>query len=104
MRNRFQPLGKRVGRGVIIGLGAMGALAALDAFALFVFLMFATTFGASLGPYIGLLTFVVAPLIMVIGGVLAWAGYEAWLERGEEPHTAHEPAGEDASDGRHAHA
>ena len=104
MRNRFRPLGKRAGRGVIIGLGAVGALVALDAFALFVFLMFATTFGASLGPYIGLLSFVVAPLIMVMGSALAWAGYEAWLERPEEPHSAHEPAGEDAGDGRHAHA
>ena len=104
MRNHARPRGERFGRAVTIGLGALGALATLDALALFVFLLVAATFGAPLGPYVGILLFVVVPSIMGIGGALAWAGYEAWRERPEERHTAHEAAAEDATYGRHSQA
>ena len=103
MRNHARSLGERIGRAIIIGLGAMGALAALDALALFVFLLFATAFVAPLGPYIGLLIFVAVPLTVVIGGALAWAGYHVLMERPEESLAANgvdDPAG----GGHHAHA
>jgi hypothetical protein len=101
MRNHARPRGERFGRAVTIGLGALGAL---DALALFVFLLVAATFVAPLGPYIGILLFVVVPSIMVIGGALAWAGYEAWMERPEELYTAHEAADGGVTYGRHPQA
>ena len=101
MWNHWRPFSNRRCRALMIGVGALGALAALDALALFVFLLFAAIVVAPLGPYVGLLAFVVVPLIVVLGGALALTGYEAWLERPEDSHTAHEP-GEDAAHQAHA--
>jgi len=104
MRNHARPLGTRIGRAVIIGLGALGALAALDASALFLFLLFAAAFVAPSGPYIGLILFVVVPLTVVVGGALAWAGYYVLTEQPEEPVPADGAVDAPGADGRHAHA
>ena len=103
MRNHARPLGQRIGRAIIIGLGAVGALAAFDALALFVFLLFAAAFVAPLGPYIGLVVFVAVPLTVVIGGALAWAGYHVLMERPEESPAA-DGVEDAAAGGHHAHA
>lgn len=79
------PLGERVGRGVIVVLGMLGGLAALDAVLLFFFLLFVPVFVTPSNPYIGLVLFIVVPLTVVVGSALAWAGYSAFIEWPEEP-------------------
>ncbi len=103
MRNQTRPLGERVGRAIIIGIGAVGALAAFDALLLFFFLLFAALFVAPPSPYIGLVMFIGVPLTVVIGGALAWAGYQAYMERAEDPHANGHPAKDPATNGQHVH-
>lgn len=84
MRNQERSFGERVGRGVIIGIGALGALAAFDALLLFFFLLFAAMLVAPPGPYIGIVMFIAVPLTVAIGSALAWAGYIAYMEPVQE--------------------
>jgi hypothetical protein len=104
MRNTTRPFGERVGRGLIIVVGALGALAAFDALLLFFFLLFAAIFIAPPGPYIGLVMFLGVPLTIVVGGALAWAGYTAYMDR-EEPTQPGDPqTGKDqTANGEHVH-
>lgn len=103
MRNNTRPLGERVGRAVIIGVGLLGALAAFDALLLFCFLLLAAVFVAPPGPYIGLVMFIAVPVTVVIGAALGWAGYSALVERSDTPHADAEASDRPATNGHHAH-
>jgi hypothetical protein len=62
--------------GVICG-GVLGALLAIDAFAVFLFLLLTTVFsGGPPNPYAGLVVYLVLPILILIGLGAAWGAYE----------------------------
>lgn len=64
--------------GVICG-GVLGMLLAIDAFAVFLFLLLATVLsGGPPNPYAGLVVYLLLPLLIVIGLGAAWGAYEFW--------------------------
>ena len=87
MGNRERPIGKRVARALILTVGVLGGLMAVDAVLLFLVLLLAPVFIAPANAYIGLVLFVVVPILAGLGGVLAWSAYALLKER--TPDVAH---------------
>lgn len=74
MRNRVRSIGEHLGRPLIIIIGVLGGIAALDAVLVFLFLLVGPLFAAVQNPYIGLMV-VALPVVALIGGTVAWAAY-----------------------------
>ena len=61
----------------VICAGILGALLAIDAFAVFLFLMLSTVLsGGAPNPYAGLVVYLLLPILVVIGLGAAWGAYE----------------------------
>jgi predicted membrane metal-binding protein len=84
MRNRERSFGKRLGRGLILIGGLLGALAAVDALLLFSVLLLAAIFIDVPNPYIGLVIFLGLPFTAVFGGALAWTAYTVLMDGAPE--------------------
>jgi hypothetical protein len=74
MRNRVRSIGEHLGRPLIIIIGVLAGMAAVDAVLVFLFLLFSPLFAAVQNPYIGLMV-VALPVVALIGGTVAWAAY-----------------------------
>ncbi len=59
--------------------GLLGLLLAIDAFAVFLFLLLATVVsGGAPNPYAGAVVYVLLPALILIGAGAAWGAYEFW--------------------------
>ncbi len=67
-------------RWVVICAGVLGLLLAIDAFAVFLFLLLATVLGGGApNPYAGIVVYLLLPLLVLIGLGGAWGAYEYWI-------------------------
>jgi membrane protein implicated in regulation of membrane protease activity len=73
----------------VITAGILGGFAAIDAIFLFLFLVGAAFF-VGLNPYIGLVMFVVLPVITVLGGATAWTAYCSLKHRTPRSQATHQ--------------
>jgi len=103
MRTHQRSLRERLGRGFFIVLGLLGGLALVDAVLMFLVLLLAAIFIDVPAPYVGLLMFIVLPLVAVIGGALAWTGYSVLIDRAPEPEDRPTGFTESAPDSHHVH-
>ena len=91
MRNRDRSVVESLGRALLLVVGIIGALAAVDAVVLFVYFLIAGILIEAPGPYAGLLMLVALPGVAAIGAALAWAAY-AVLHDVSSPRDEHREA------------
>ena len=70
----------RLGRGLLLAIGIVGALALIDAVVLFFVVLFAAMFSERPGPYVGIV-FVGLPIIALLGAAVAAIVYAVLRER-----------------------
>lgn len=76
-------------RWMVVCGGILGLLLAIDAFAVFLFLMLATVLsGGPPNPYAGLVVYLLLPALVLIGLGAAWGAYEFWCASEEHERDA----------------
>jgi hypothetical protein len=91
MRKRQRSIGALIGRALLLVVGVVGGLAALDASVVFVFLAMGALLGHRLNPYIGLFMFIAVPAMIAAGAALAYSAYRLMTSRESAPdEDAHE--------------
>ena len=81
----------RLGRGLLLAIGIVGALALIDAVVLFFVVLFAAMFSERPGPYVGIV-FVGLPIIALLGAAVAAMVYAVLRGRGPRLPAGHNHA------------
>jgi len=94
MRTHERSFTVRLGQGLLLISGVMGALALVDAVLLFFFfLVLVPRSVATPNPYIGVVLFVALPMLAVVGAILAAIAYMVWSDGEPSPSGDEHPVG-----------
>lgn len=80
MRNPDRSLALRLGRGLLVAIGVVGALTLIDAVILFFVLLLAAMFSETSTPYLGIV-FVGLPILGLLGAATAAIVYAVLRDR-----------------------
>lgn len=89
MRNPGRSWALRLGRGLLMAIGAVGALALIDAVILFFVLLLAAMLSETSSPYLGI-AFVGLPILGLLGAAVAAIAYAVLRERAPGPPAGHD--------------
>jgi hypothetical protein len=79
----------RLGRGLLLAIGIVGALALIDAVVLFFVVLLAAMFSERPGPYVGIV-FVGLPILALLGAAVAAIVYGVLRERAPRAPAGHD--------------
>jgi uncharacterized BrkB/YihY/UPF0761 family membrane protein len=88
MRNPDRSFARRLGRGLLLVIGIVGALAFIDAVILFFVILLAAMFSETPGPYVGIV-FVGLPILALLGAAVAAMVYAVLREQGPRSPAGH---------------